>query len=318
MPEANSPVLVVLDSALSAPQPALHKGGRLARAWDAPLLVAVNGCSPSLLRSVGPDDERMARARLAVEHAWSERFDELLEEAALQEYAVTTRFLWEHDEMTSLRSLVIRHRPQLVVVRSAEEHGPLNRLFLTPRDWQLLRKAPCNVLCVDDTPWPETLPVLAAVDTEHDGESLHGLNAAIVKQAIALHDVLHGGLKLCHVVERPEETLIMVAGEAIPSYLRDAETQREYYQGKLEALCEQAGLHGDQALVLEGVPAVALSEYQRQQGPLLLVLGTVSRSAMGRLLLGSTAEEIVSRAGGDLLAVKEPDFHSPWEKPDYE
>ena len=315
MPENGvSPVLVVLDSALKAPQPALHKGARLARDWGLPLVISVNGCAPSLLRSVGPDDERMMRARLAVESAWGEHFDELIAEAALEEYDVTTCFLWEKDEMEGLRKLIRKETPQLVVVRSAEKHGPLNRLFLTPRDWQLLRKAPCNVLCVDDTPWPDTLPVLAAVDTEHDGDSLQGLNAAIVKQAIALQEVLGGRLELCHVVERPDETLVMIAGEAIPSYLRDAETQREYFQGQLQALCEKAGLAPDQALVLEGSPAVALSDHQQQQGPMLLVLGTVSRNAAGRLLLGSTAEEIVGRAGGDLLAVKEPGFRSPWEE----
>ncbi len=311
------PVLVVLDPALNAPQPALDKAARLARHWQATLLLFVNGCSPSLLRSVGPDDERMVKARIAVEHAWQERFEELIGEAGLDDWACETRFVWDRDEMQALRALIMKRRPQLVVVRSAEHHGALSRLFLAPRDWQLLRKAPCNVLCVEDTPWPETPPVVAAVDPEHEddnGQMLRGLNGAIVRQAAALQEVLDGGLKLCHVVERPDETLIMIAGEAIPGYLRDAQTQRDFYQGRLEALCSEASLSPEQALILEGTPSVALAEYQQQQGPLLLVLGTVSRNAVGRLLLGSTAEQIVARASGDILAVKEPDFHSPWEE----
>ena len=44
----------------------------------------------------------------------------------------------------------------------------------------------------------------------------------------------------------------------------------------------------------------------------LLVLGTVHRNLPERLLLGSTAESVITRANADVLVIKPEDFQSPW------
>lgn len=316
MPEqaSSKPFFVVLDNDLKANQPALTKAARLARQAGASLRLFVNAWSAALTRSIGHDEQALAKTRDGVLAAWQQRIDELLQAESLASDTVQSTVVWEKDQEDALRKAIMASRPALVATRGEEGGGRLRRLFLTPRDWLLLRNAPCPVLCVDDTPWPDSMPVLAAIDPLHDDDKLEGLNGAILKEAKAMATALSGGLKLAHVLEHPDETLILIAGEAIPSYLGDAETQRKYYREQMRKLSEQADLDPEQNVLLEGLAAPALAEYQHQQGPLLLVLGTVARGAVGRLLLGSTAEQIIANAGGELLAVKAPDFESPWEQ----
>lgn len=307
------PVLVILDDDLKAEQPALDKAARLARRVGAPLTLHINCWSSALARSIGHDETNLARVRDSVVAAWQTRLSELRDQYGLSDYPVEDSVVWEKDQETALQQVVMAQRPLLVASRGEAGGGPLRRLFLTPRDWLLLRHAPCPVLCVDDSPWPEKLPVLAAIDPMHDDDNLDGLNGAIIEQAKQLADIFNGDLKLAHVLEHPDETLILIAGEAIPAHLGDVETQRSYYRDKMTDMCSRAGLEPDQWILLEGLAATALAEYQHKQGPLLLVLGTVARGAVSRLLLGSTAEQIISQAHGELLAVKAPDFESSWK-----
>lgn len=308
-----SPILVVLENNLRAAQPALQKAARVAMQKDAPLIITVNTWSATIVRVAGKNPAVLKSAQTAIQNAWHQRINDLISESGLSDHACEICVYCEKHDEDALRDIILSQRPALVAIKAvADKTGQLQRLFLAPRDWILLRNAPCSVLCVDDTPWPEYLPVLAAVDPDHDDED-SALNQVILDNAVSLSVTLGGDLRLTHVLERPDETLILLAGEAIPSYLTDIESQRDYYQKRLEKLCEERGLAKDRALLLDGLAASALAEYQHQHAPVLLVLGTVGRGKLGRMFLGSTAEQILGQAGGELLAVKTADFQSPWE-----
>lgn len=311
-------VVVVLDEQLAAAQPALAKGIHLARAFGAPLVVFVNSYSAPLVRAVAGDQGKLIQARAAVEHGWQARIETLLEEYGGDAADAEIRVVWDKDDRAALRENILQAEPRLIVIHArTEQPGPLSRLLLTPRHWYLLRNAPCPVLCAGSAPWRGEVPVLAAVDPDHDEGRLEGLNAAIMRAAREMSDLLDGDLSIAHVIEHPDEALILIAGEAIPSYLDTSGSLRDYYQSRLRALAEQAGLDGGQHVLLEGTPASALADYQRRHAPLLLVLGSVHRGPLRRLLLGSTAEKIVLEATGDVLVVKEQDFITPWQAADH-
>ena len=310
------PVFIILDAQLKASQPALEKGLRIAQGLGAPVTVFVNGYSAALVRSIGSDESRLAGAQYAVHHAWQARIDALLKDfpgQPVDDITLHCDIVWEQDAEAAMRTSILAADPQLVVIHSDGRDRGIKGLVLTPRHWQLLRKAPCDVLCVDEVAWPNELPVLAAVDPDHDGGELLGLNAMIVRKARQYSDALDSDLRLSYVVEHPDESLVLIAGEAIPSYISNPDSLRDYYSGKLGELCRNAGLDEQARVLLEGRPADALAEYQQRQGPLLLVLGTVHRGPVRRILLGSTAEKIAGSARGDLLVVKDSDFDSPWE-----
>ncbi len=55
-----------------------------------------------------------------------------------------------------------------------------------------------------------------------------------------------------------------------------------------------------------------LTAYCEEEGADLLVVGTVRRNTVERLLLGATAESLLTRTGNDVLVVKPEDFESDW------
>lgn len=63
--------------------------------------------------------------------------------------------------------------------------------------------------------------------------------------------------------------------------------------------------------VVEGPAPHALPRFVQEARVDLLVMGTVGRTGIKGLLIGNTAEEILARTPGSILAVKPPGFVSP-------
>ena len=62
---------------------------------------------------------------------------------------------------------------------------------------------------------------------------------------------------------------------------------------------------------LQGDPASVIPEYVDKKDNAVLVIGTVARGGISGLLLGNTAEQILSRVNCSILAVKPEGFVSP-------
>ena len=171
-----------------------------------------------------------------------------------------------------------------------------------------VRKAMASVLLVRD---PHTGPftsIVACID--FSATSRKALEQAV---RMAEHDaaVLH----VLHVFNAPWHRLHYRAPtpQAAPDY------QKQYRDGlrrRLEAFCEP--LHGEMAR-LETRYAVfdvaghghGITEFVKQVGGDLVVLGTRGRTNLRDLLLGSTAERVVRDAPCSILAVKPEGFEHP-------
>jgi universal stress protein E len=305
------PVVVLLDSDINAPQPALEKAVLLARRMGVSLQVYVNAYSTALVRAVGMDRERLERARDNIMRGWEKQLRKALDQ--LEAPDSETHIFWEQTESARLAEFIRQHDPVLLVLHRVSE-PMLKRLLLTPRDWRVIRKAPCPVLCVGEQPWPARPTVVAAVDPDHGLDHPDTLNDDIVAASAGIASHLGAEVSLAHVVEYPDETLIMLAGEAVPVSLSNIESLRQHYRQRLAACAQGYGIPDQRALLLEGSPHRALGEYMDAH-PGVLVLGTVHRGAIRRLLLGSTAEQILLHSGADILVVKPANFQSPWQSP---
>ncbi|MFN3713176.1 MAG: universal stress protein [Alcanivoracaceae bacterium] len=306
-----NPVIVLLDSDINAPQPALAKAVLLAKRMGVTLQVYVNAYSPALVRAVGMDRERLGRARDNIMRGWEKQLRKALDQ--LQAPDSEAHIFWEQTESARLAQFISEHEPILLVLHRATE-PLLKRLLLTPRDWRVIRKAPCPVLCVGELEWPEHPSVVAAVDPDHGLDQPDTLNDDIVAAATGLASHLGADVNLAHVVEYPDETLIMLAGEAVPVSLSNIDSLRQHYRQRLAKCAADYDIPAERALLLEGAPHRALGEYMDAH-PGVLVLGTVHRGAIRRLLLGSTAEQILLHSAADILVVKPANFRSPWQSP---
>lgn len=301
-------ILALLDSDIQGSQPALEKAIALARQQQAPLTLYVNAWSAALERRMAHDRDLLPALSEKLMAAWESNLRHQLD--ALDAPDTDTLIVWEPAEKDTLIDLIVTLQPSLLVLARSSE-PTLQRWLMTPRDWRMIRKAPCPVLCVGQQPWAAQPTVLAALDPDADNPARSALNDQIVSAAQALASDVSGSLSLTHVVEYPDETLVMLAGEAVPVSVSDISNLRQYYQQRLHQVAQRYQVNDQQALLLEGAPHRALAQHLAEH-PGLLVLGTVHRGAVRRLLLGSTAEQILLHSEADVLVVKPADFVSPW------
>jgi nucleotide-binding universal stress UspA family protein len=66
--------------------------------------------------------------------------------------------------------------------------------------------------------------------------------------------------------------------------------------------------------LVQGEPERALSHFIDRNGIDLVVMGTVARAGIRGLVMGNTAERVLQRLRGSVLAVKPPEFVSPVER----
>lgn len=102
-----------------------------------------------------------------------------------------------------------------------------------------------------------------------------------------------------------------VSMEAGPPSLDLLGMLREEAKGTLERAAQRAG-GTPTVLQREGAPAAEILNAAKQWGASLLVLGTHGRTGLGRLLMGSTAENVARHATMPVLTTRLP--HTPAAK----
>jgi nucleotide-binding universal stress UspA family protein len=108
-------------------------------------------------------------------------------------------------------------------------------------------------------------------------------------------------LILLHVGERP--VIAPVEGVVPP----EPEQFREELTAKLDALrAEEPEVPVEIRLMIGADPAAEIVRVAEQTGSDLIVMGTHGRTGLGRLLMGSVADQVVRRAPCPVATVKHP------------
>jgi universal stress protein E len=246
-------------------------------------LVKRIGCEVVLLHAAA-SDEAAAQARHALEQQ-ADRFRSLGigAEAAL----IAGKPAWQ---------AIVRHvllaRIDLVIAGRRNERTHAGRLGLGSVSHKLLHDCPCAV-------WVAKLGcpvaprcVLAASDLTPLGERVLEYAAFVASHCGAALHVVHAMPPL------PDD--ILVDSE------RDARTLR--LAGQLARI---EGAPTPEFHVGYGEAADAVLEYSARVGADLVVMGTVSRGGLSRVLVGNTAERLLGHLDTSLLTVKPDDFVCP-------
>ena len=233
-------------------------------------------------REVAP----LARAGVRVETrvAWGRPFDVIIQEA-------------------------LRHPTQLVM-KTAHGDGPLGGL-LGSTAMHLLRKCPTPVWVVKPGRNARIRTVLAAVDPVNSPDE-GDLNAAILRLALETAVAEDAALHVFHgysVLERHH------LHHPIPDAEYHAYTQevRERLKSALAQLIAPLDIKLDEARIhiLPGEPGSILPSLISKIDANLLVMGTLGRAGIPGLLIGNTAERMLSVVDCSVLAIKPDRFVSP-------
>lgn len=197
----------------------------------------------------------------------------------------------------------MRERADLVVAEPRFQRARGRKSGFSHTDWELVRLCPVPLLLARATARYRKPQVLAAVDPLRDTDKLSTLDLHIVRVAREFSEIAEGRLRLLHCSTEPHVTP--------PVPFAVVEHQRARTRKLLERLLEEADLPKRALLQRSGVPAEEIEAVVEAESIDVLVLGSMSRGRIGRLLLGSTAEKLLHAAVCDLLVVKPVTFRSP-------
>ncbi len=202
----------------------------------------------------------------------------------------------------------IAHAPDLLVVpaRGDDPHGP------DSVTQHLIRKCPVPVWSVFPGGAPFPRRALAAVDPGAPGSVERDLARRAIEMALRLAGRERQELHVAHACDVPAEALIRSKlGPRRAQAFRDE--QREQAQARLAELIEEARLGGAIAGVHlpAGPPAAAIPALAEELGADLVTLGSAGRHGLAGVLIGSTAEAIVTRLARSVVVVKPSGYVSP-------
>jgi universal stress protein E len=303
-------ILVVIDPT-AASQPALERIARLPRPLKAQLMLLICDCEPNL--GVGysgavPAAVASARASLLARHA--KRLAELAAPLIAQGLDVRTDARWDYP----LHEAIIRKAAEWgadLVVKDTHHHSVLRRSIFSNTDWNLIRHCPTQLLLVKPRTLGHVPVVVAAVDPLHPRDEAASLDDRILTAAKELAHVFGGQAHVLHTFDISPVIMTSANGAMMPIALPIAEMTAELEKNYTEAVRALAAKHGiprERVYVVQGHTRELLVSSTDRLNADVVVMGAVSRSAIERAFIGSTAESVLDKLSCDVLIVKPAGF----------
>lgn len=186
---------------------------------------------------------------------------------------------------------------------------------LDPTLAHLLRKCPAPVWVVDES--HRQGDVMVAVGPEYDDEG-RTLNRTLLEISSSLAKRLGVSLHIVHAWKVAGESLmfgsrVSISREQVDELISDAERMA---RDLIESAIADVPLAGEAEIhLLHGRPEQQLVDIVEKLEPGVVVMGTVARKGIAGLIVGNTAERVLSTIDASLLAVKPPWFVSPVPPP---
>ncbi len=121
-----------------------------------------------------------------------------------------------------------------------------------------------------------------------------------IRYAVTLAGSAGGSLLVLHVVEP-------ISPYLVPESPAAENRHREEFMAVLQKLLsEQPSVTCDEETIIMGDPVATIVRVAEEENVDLIVMGTIGRTGVKRMLLGSVAEEVVRRAPCPVLTLKSP------------
>jgi len=205
----------------------------------------------------------------------------------------------------------VKHTCADMVIKDTHHHTLAKRTFLTNTDWELIRGCPVPLLLVKPEPWTPAHRIGAAVDPGHLDDKPRLLDRCILEHAALVAERLGGELHVIHAYI--PAAMMTAAAVAVPPVVVDIPEQtlareREEKLAELTTLLSECSLPAENIHLQTGSVIEVLCGVAREAKIDIMAMGAVSRSGLKRILIGSTAEQILERLPCDLLVIKSPNF----------
>ncbi|MDQ7783026.1 MAG: universal stress protein [Desulfomonilaceae bacterium] len=209
-----------------------------------------------------------------------------------------------------------------LVIKAEEPPDSLDMMFGSD-DMHLLRRCPCPVWLMKPPEKTNYNCILAAVDFDplQSSPTEQALNREIIELACSLALSDFASLHLVHAWEPYAEGIMRgrgdMTGKTMASYIEREHIRHQEGLYRLgETLREHFGADaydylGPRFHLLRGPARKLIPVLAEELRADLVVMGTVARTGISGLIIGNTAESILSRLTCSILAVKPPGFTTP-------
>lgn len=287
-------ILVILDKPKHA-QIALERARMLAAAAGAHLHL-VSFC---WLAMVEHRDVFSAHQRRALKQSVLRQREEwlrgLVRDAGLLAADVTIETVWTDDIAGWVAQAAAGGGFDLVV---KSVHAS-KTLLHTPLDWQLLRTCPVPLYLAATVPVKRTGNVLATIDLRHTDRQHQLMNLRVLEAAQRLVGLGRGRLHCVHAVD---SAAVLGGLDGVTP----ARVEREFKtraRELLESMLKPYGIPRARVHVPVGKVGAAVAAVAARTRAEVVVVGTSARRGLGAVLLGNSAERILTRVTSDVLAV---------------
>ncbi len=199
-----------------------------------------------------------------------------------------------------------------LVLRVAKGKDSRQQGFFGSTGFKLLRKCPCAVWLVAPNTTPKFSHVLGCVDTSTDEQLDEELNDKIYELSSSISQYHGGRFSIIHAWTIWNEQ--MIKSRLNPEAFEEMKQQnRAHIQKSLDKFLGKHPSHvlANDICLINGDPPTVIPEFALQHGVDLIVMGTVSRSGLSGMIMGNTAEQILSGIVCSVLAVKPASFVCP-------
>ncbi|WP_460095481.1 universal stress protein [Pseudomonas sp. S2_B03] len=256
-----------------------------------------------------------------IAHLWEEKIDDVDAQRYQRRYR-----RWVADELEQLSNhgldgtvdVVFSSHPLLDILKTVHVLKPdllikdvrlepaLKRVFITPLDCHLLRECPIPVHLVNQIRYALPHRVVAAVDPFDPDTQINGLNDVIIRSANAL--ALHCDVPLHLLCAYDLSAAFNGDAPMINGGWNEdlANELRQTLHQAFVALADRHGVPPERRHFVMGHPVQVINEFVEQYLADVVVMGTVHRVGIERVI-GSTTERALYSLPGSILAVrKEP------------
>lgn len=255
---------------------------------------SMNMISPAMLENLQHDQLRL--------------MEKVLDQIALGyrhvKPSISTDVAWAKNITEGVLTKADRFQPDMLLHEVAEHPHLLHRL-LVPQDWQLLRETKTPLLLCKDHPWPEHIRIVAAIDPFHSHDEAAEIDLKILTYANLLAKSLGAELHILHTYASIPQSAIFddtVIGDFESMHARI----KVEHEARLNEVVESFDPSFDMSClhVMEGEIHRRLPEFVREKSINLVVMGSLARGMIDRLLLGSSVERVLDAMPCDVLVLK--------------
>ncbi len=217
---------------------------------------------------------------------------------------INTDVAWAKDITEGVLTKAERFQADIVLHEVAEHPHLLHRL-LVPQDWLLLRETQTPLLLCKERPWPERMRLVAAIDPFHDHDQAAEIDLKILQYAQTVAESLGAEFHVLHTYASIPQSAIF--DDTVSGDFASIQSQiKKEHEERLTQVVQSFDPEFDLSLLhlVEGEIHQQLPKFVNEKGINMVVMGSLARGMLDRLLLGSSVERVLDAVPCDILVLK--------------